>query len=108
MSNVAKTALEQTLDAMAISHVFGEPIDREGMTFLPAAKVRGGGGGGGDTEGNGGAGFGVAVEAGRHVRHPRRRRRVAAGHRRQSHRDLGGQLVAIVALLVAPFDAAPA
>ena len=87
--------MNQTLDAMAIRHVFGEPIERDGVTYLPAAKVRGGGGGGGDTEGNGGAGFGVASKpagvyvirdgdaewrpAHRHQSH--RARRPARGHR---------------------------
>ncbi len=99
LNNVAKTALDQTLDAMAIRHVFGEPIDREGVTYLPAAKVRGGGGGGGDTEGNGGAGFGVASKpAGVFViRDGDAEWRPAIDVNRIV---IGGQLVAIVALLV--------
>jgi uncharacterized spore protein YtfJ len=98
-NNVAQMAMTQTLDAMAIRHVFGEPIERDGVTYLPAAKVRGGGGGGGDTEGNGGAGFGVASKpAGVFViRNGDAEWRPALDVNRIV---LGGQLVAIVALLV--------
>ena len=98
-NKVAQLALSQTLDAMAIRHVFGEPIDRDGVTYLPAAKVRGGGGGGGDTEGNGGAGFGVASKpAGVFViRNGDAEWRPAIDINRIV---IGGQLVAIIALLV--------
>jgi uncharacterized spore protein YtfJ len=48
-------------DAMTVKRVFGEPIEKDGVTFIPAASVRGGGGGGGDNEGNGGGGFGVTA-----------------------------------------------
>jgi len=98
-NKVAQMALNQTLDAMAIRHVFGEPIERDGVTYLPAAKVRGGGGGGGDTEGNGGAGFGVASKpAGVFViRNGDAEWRPAIDINRIV---IGGQLVAIVALLV--------
>ena len=99
MTNTAQTAMDQTLEAMAIRHVFGEPIDRDGVTYLPAAKVRGGGGGGGDSEGNGGAGFGVASKpAGVFViRDGDAEWRPAIDLNRII---LGGQVVAIVALLV--------
>ena len=46
-------------DVMAARRVYGEPYEKNGVTVIPAAKVRGGGGGGGDNEGNGGGGFGV-------------------------------------------------
>ncbi len=46
-------------EAMSVSRVFGEPVEREGVTLVPAARVAGGAGGGGDTEGNGGGGFGL-------------------------------------------------
>ena len=46
-------------DAIAAKRVYGEPIEREGTTVIPAAAVRGGGGGGGDNENNGGGGFGL-------------------------------------------------
>jgi uncharacterized spore protein YtfJ len=46
-------------DAITVKRVYGDPIENEGITVVPAAVVRGGGGGGGDAEHNGGAGFGV-------------------------------------------------
>lgn len=58
--------LEQAVDTMTVRRVFGEPYEKNGVTFIPAAAVRGGGGGGGGeaTEslpGGGGAGFGVTA-----------------------------------------------
>jgi uncharacterized spore protein YtfJ len=57
--------LESTVrDAMTVGRVFGEAYEREGVTVIPVAAIRGGGGGGtgrkGDTgeEGEGG-GYGV-------------------------------------------------
>jgi uncharacterized spore protein YtfJ len=51
-----------------VSTIFGEPVEREGVTVIPVAKARfgfGGGGGSGSREGNegagGGGGGGVAV-----------------------------------------------
>ena len=44
---------------MSAKRIYGEPIERDGLTIIPAAKVSGGGGGGGDAEHNGGGGFGV-------------------------------------------------
>ena len=38
-------------DAMTVSRVFGEPVDRDGVTVIPAAAVRGGAGGGYGTKG---------------------------------------------------------
>lgn len=46
-------------DAIEAKRVYGDPIEADGVTVVPAAVVGGGGGGGGDTEGNGGAGFGL-------------------------------------------------
>ena len=46
-------------DAMTVSRVYGDPVETEGVTIVPAAALRGGGGGGGDVENNGGAGFGL-------------------------------------------------
>jgi uncharacterized spore protein YtfJ len=48
-------------DAITVKRVFGEPIETEGVTVIPAAKVGGGGGGGGDNENNGGGGFGFGA-----------------------------------------------
>ena len=51
-----------------VSTIFGEPVEREGVTVIPVAKARfgfGGGGGSGSREGDegsgGGGGGGVAV-----------------------------------------------
>ena len=46
-------------DALRAQTVFGEAVERDGMTVIPAATVRGGGGGGSDSEHNGGGGFGL-------------------------------------------------
>jgi uncharacterized spore protein YtfJ len=58
-------ALERTQDSMTVRRVFSEPVERDGVTIVPAAAVRGGGGGGGgeDMNGNqgGGAGFGLSA-----------------------------------------------
>ena len=48
-------------DAITVKRVFGDPVEADGVTFIPAAKVGGGGGGGGDSENNGGAGFGLGA-----------------------------------------------
>ena len=49
-------------DAMSVKRVFGDPIENEGVTVVPVARVAGGGGGGGDDENNGGAGFGLTAK----------------------------------------------
>jgi uncharacterized spore protein YtfJ len=46
-------------DSIAAKRVYGEPVERDSTTVIPAASVRGGGGGGGDDENNGGGGFGL-------------------------------------------------
>jgi uncharacterized spore protein YtfJ len=46
-------------DAMTVKRVFGDPIEKNGITLIPAAKLSGGGGGGGDAENNAGGGFGL-------------------------------------------------
>jgi uncharacterized spore protein YtfJ len=51
--------LQGARDAITVKRVYGDPVEREGVTIVPAAAVGGGGGGGGDAEGNGGGGFGV-------------------------------------------------
>jgi uncharacterized spore protein YtfJ len=48
-------------DAISVKRVFGDPIESDGVTVIPAAKVGGGGGGGGDSEDNGGGGFGLGA-----------------------------------------------
>ena len=38
--------LAQARDVMTVKQVYGEPIEKDGVTILPVAKVMGGGGGG--------------------------------------------------------------
>jgi uncharacterized spore protein YtfJ len=48
-------------DAMTVKRVYGDPVQSDGVTLVPAAAVRGGAGGGGDKEGDRGGGFGIAA-----------------------------------------------
>ena len=60
---------EQTIagarDAITVRRVYGEPIERDGVTVIPAAAIGGGAGGGGgeDDQGQrgGGSGFGLGA-----------------------------------------------
>jgi uncharacterized spore protein YtfJ len=92
-------AINEAKEVITVRRVYGEPIQENGVTVIPAANVMGGGGGGGDTEGNGGLGFGVrARPAGAWViKDGEVRWRPALDLNRVI---LVGQLVAIVALLV--------
>lgn len=51
-------------DVLTVRQVYGEPIERDGVTIVPVAAVRGGGGGGrgsnGGEDGEGG-GFGMTA-----------------------------------------------
>jgi uncharacterized spore protein YtfJ len=49
-------------DAITVKRVYGDPIESNGVTVVPAAKIGGGGGGGGDSEGDGGLGFGLGAK----------------------------------------------
>jgi uncharacterized spore protein YtfJ len=51
--------LDQVKEVVTGATVFGDPIEKNGVTVIPALKVRGGGGGGQDTAENGGAGVGL-------------------------------------------------
>ncbi|MEU0516863.1 spore germination protein GerW family protein [Streptosporangium sp. NPDC006007] len=96
--------IDQVQDTASVKRVFGEPVTQDGVTVIPVARVAGGGGGGGGkqegehpSEGTGG-GFGLGVTpAGVFV--------IKDSHVRwQPVIDvnriiLGGQLVAVVALL---------
>jgi uncharacterized spore protein YtfJ len=53
--------LKGARDAITVRRVYGAPVEKDGVTVIPAATVRGGGGGGGDAERNGGAGFGLTA-----------------------------------------------
>ena len=87
-----------THDALTVGRVYGDPIERDGTTIIPVARVSGGGGGGGDAEHNGGGGFGLSARpVGVYV--------IRGGNVSfQPALDLnriilGGQIVAIVTLL---------
>src|SRR5205809_4370658 len=94
----ALDAVNQAKDVITVRRVYGEPIQEDGITIIPAASVMGGGGGGGDTEGNGGGGFGVrARPAGAWIiKNGDAQWRPAVDVTRIA---LMGQIVAIVALL---------
>ena len=93
----------QARDALTVKRVFGDPYEKDGLTIIPAARVQGavGGGSGEDPQGQGkGSGSGYGVTA----------RPVGAFIVRDGELTwqpamdvtrivLGGQLVAIVALL---------
>jgi uncharacterized spore protein YtfJ len=97
----------QARDALTIKRVFGEPYEKDGVTVIPAARVQGGAGAGGgeDPQGQGqgqgtGSGSGFAMTA----------RPVGAFIIRDGELSwrpavdvnrivLGGQVVAVVALL---------
>jgi len=85
-------------EALTARRVFGDPIQADGVTLVPAAVVHGGGGGGGRGA-EGGAGFGLSARpAGMFVvRNGDVRWRPAIDVNRVV---LGGQLVAITALIV--------
>ena len=95
--------MAQVRDTLTVKRVFGEPFEKDGVTIIPAAQVQGGAGGGSgeDPQGQGkGSGSGYALTA----------RPVGAFIVRNGELSwqpavdvnrivLGGQLVAIVALL---------
>jgi uncharacterized spore protein YtfJ len=92
-------AISQANEAMTARRVYGEPYREDGVTIIPAASVTGGGGGGGP-QGLGGGGFGLTarpvgawiIKGGEATWRP------AVD---VSRMIFMGQLVAIVALLVA-------
>ncbi|HET7142344.1 MAG TPA: spore germination protein GerW family protein [Candidatus Limnocylindria bacterium] len=97
--------LTQAQDAMSVRRVFGEPYEKDGATVIPAARIRGGGGGGqgrqpGQEQGEGsGYGFGlVADPTGAFVIKEGKVNWVPAID--VNRVILGGQIIAVVALLV--------
>ena len=61
-----RETIEQAKDAMTVRRVYGEPVEKDGVTVIPAARVQGGAGGGGGEapEGQGaGGGSGFAMNA---------------------------------------------
>jgi uncharacterized spore protein YtfJ len=97
--------IAQVRDALTVKRVFGEPYERDGVTIIPAARIRGGAGaGGGEGTQDGGTGSGSGSGFGLSARP------VGAFVVREGELSwrpavdvtrivLGGQLVAIVALL---------
>ena len=53
------TLLQGYRDAVTVRRIYGDPVERDGVTVVPAAAVIGGTGGGVDEKGNGGGGFGL-------------------------------------------------
>jgi uncharacterized spore protein YtfJ len=56
--------IERAKETMTVRRVFGDPVEKDGVTIVPAARVQGGAGGGGgegpEGQGSGmGSGFGV-------------------------------------------------
>jgi uncharacterized spore protein YtfJ len=76
----ALDALNQAKDVITVRRVYGEPIQEDGLTIIPAASVMGGGGGGGDTGGTGASASGARA-AGRSLGDQGRRGSVEAGVR---------------------------
>jgi len=60
-----REAIAGAYDALTVRRVYGDPIERDGVTILPAAAVRGGlgYGGGNDGRGNEGGGGGSGLMA---------------------------------------------
>lgn len=91
--------LEGAREAISVRRVYGDPIEREGVTIIPAAHVRGGGGGGGDAQNNGGGGFGVTARpVGVYIVHGEEVRWEPAFD--QTRVAVMGMVTSIVALLV--------
>jgi uncharacterized spore protein YtfJ len=95
--------IAQARDALTVKRVFGEPYEKDGVTVIPVARVQGGAGGGGgegpDNQGKGsGSGFGLSARpVGAFVlRGDELTWRPAVDVTRIV---LGGQVVAVVALL---------
>jgi uncharacterized spore protein YtfJ len=103
-STVFDELVEGVRDVASVKRVYGEPYESGGVTVIPAASVRGGGGGGagqsGEKESGRGGGFGAVarpsgawiIENGNVTWKP-----VVDVNRIV----LGGQIVALVAILVA-------
>jgi uncharacterized spore protein YtfJ len=95
--------IAQARDTLTVKRVFGEPYEKDGLTIIPAARVLGGAGGGSGEDPQGqargsGSGFGLTARpVGAFViRDDELSWRPAVDVTRIV---LGGQLVAVVALL---------
>ena len=58
-----QTVIGQARDAMSVQRVYGGPHEKDGVTLIPAAAVRGGAGGGDGPEDQGGSGSGFGMSA---------------------------------------------
>jgi uncharacterized spore protein YtfJ len=98
-----KETIDAARESLGARRVYGEPYERNGVTVIPAASIQGGAGGGSgeepDGKTGGGSGFGLqARPVGAYVI---RGDEVAWESALDLNRViLGGQVVAIVALLV--------
>jgi len=100
--------MQETRDALTVKRVFGEPYERNGVTVIPAASIRGGAGGGrgergapdnGESGAGTGAGFGLSAKpAGVYIVEGDNVRWQPAVDLNRI--ILGGQIVGIVFLLV--------
>jgi uncharacterized spore protein YtfJ len=97
--------IAQARDTLTVKRVFGEPYEKDGVTVIPAARVQGGAGGGSGEDPNGqgrgsGSGFGVTARpvGAFIIRNGELSWRPALDATRIA---IGGQVVAIVALLTA-------
>ncbi len=95
--------LSHARDTLTVKRVFGEPYEKDGVTVIPVAAISGGGGGGGGEQpdqGKGsGVGFGVnARPVGVYVIKGDTIAFVPAFD--LSRVIMGGQIVAVVALIV--------
>jgi uncharacterized spore protein YtfJ len=90
--------LTSAQESISVRRVFGDPIQAEGSTIVPVARVGGGGGGGGKGADDGGVGFGLSARpAGVYViRNGDARWRPAIDVNKVI---MGGQIVVITALL---------
>jgi uncharacterized spore protein YtfJ len=94
----------QARDALTVKRVFGEPYEKDGLTIIPAARVQGavGAGGGEDPQQGKGSGSGFGMTArpvgAFIIRDGELTWRPAVDATRIA---IGGQVVAIVALLTA-------
>ena len=99
----AKEVLDLARDALTVRRVYGEPIERDGLLVVPAAAVTGGAGAGGGPDaapdsGGGGGWGGAARPVGAFVIDGRQVRWEPVID--VNRIVLGGQVVALVGLLV--------
>ena len=96
--------LTQAQDAMSVRRVYGEPFEKDGATVIPAARIRGGGGGGQGRQPNQeqeGSGYGFGLVADPDGAFVIKEGKVTWVPALDVNRViLGGQIIAVVGLLV--------